>query len=103
MRREIRDLMDNYPDQWSLYMLALDSLHRADQSDPFSFYGLACRYDSHDVLSKADLLLQLSTEDRIRHGEMRLVCPRRLARQATVHMTMSYSWGGIGHILPCLR
>lgn len=41
MRREIRDLMDNYPDQWSLYMLALDSLHRADQSDPFSFYGLA--------------------------------------------------------------
>lgn len=41
VRREIRDLMDNYPDQWSLYMLALDSLHRADQSDPFSFYGLA--------------------------------------------------------------
>ncbi|XP_014554784.1 hypothetical protein COCVIDRAFT_39395 [Bipolaris victoriae FI3] len=41
MRREIRDLMENYPDQWSLYILALDSLHHADQSDPFSFYGLA--------------------------------------------------------------
>ncbi|RAR06516.1 Di-copper centre-containing protein [Stemphylium lycopersici] len=41
VRREISDLMKNYPDQWNLYMLALDDLHRANQSDPYSFYGLA--------------------------------------------------------------
>ncbi|USP76847.1 uncharacterized protein yc1106_04121 [Curvularia clavata] len=39
-RHEIRDLKDNYPDQWSLYMFALARLQQADQSDPYSFYGI---------------------------------------------------------------
>jgi tyrosinase len=43
VRREIRDLKQNYPDQWSLYMLALESLMWTSQSDPQSFYGLACK------------------------------------------------------------
>ncbi|KAF2026103.1 tyrosinase [Setomelanomma holmii] len=41
MRREIRDLKDNHPEQWNLYLLALDRLHWQDQSDPLSYYGLA--------------------------------------------------------------
>lgn len=31
----------NYPDQWNLYLLALDQIHVADEADPFSYYGLA--------------------------------------------------------------
>lgn len=31
----------NYPDQWNLYLLALDQMHVGDQDDPFSYYGLA--------------------------------------------------------------
>ncbi|KAF1830624.1 Di-copper centre-containing protein, partial [Decorospora gaudefroyi] len=41
VRREVRDLKDNFPDQWTLYMLALESLHWSDQKDPYSFFGLA--------------------------------------------------------------
>lgn len=31
----------NYPDQWNLYILALDQMHIAAQEDPLSYYGLA--------------------------------------------------------------
>ncbi|KAF2847615.1 Di-copper centre-containing protein [Plenodomus tracheiphilus IPT5] len=41
VRREIRDLKTNYPDQWNLYLLALESLQWTDQEDPYSYYGLA--------------------------------------------------------------
>ncbi|KAF1937431.1 tyrosinase [Clathrospora elynae] len=41
VRREVRDLKNYYPDQWNLYLLALESLHWADQTDPYSFFGLA--------------------------------------------------------------
>ncbi|KAH9878874.1 hypothetical protein J1614_002309 [Plenodomus biglobosus] len=41
VRREIRDLKTNYPDQWNLYLLALESLQWTDQADPYSYYGLA--------------------------------------------------------------
>jgi tyrosinase len=41
MRREVRDLKDNHPDQWNLYLLGLDALQQADQNDPLSYYGLA--------------------------------------------------------------
>ncbi|KAF1842823.1 Di-copper centre-containing protein [Cucurbitaria berberidis CBS 394.84] len=41
VRREVRDLKENYPDQWNLYLLGLEALHWTDQSDPYSFYGLA--------------------------------------------------------------
>jgi len=41
VRREIRDLKANYPDQWTLYLLALERLQWSDQSNPYSYYGLA--------------------------------------------------------------
>ncbi|KAE8841312.1 hypothetical protein HRS9122_05438 [Pyrenophora teres f. teres] len=41
VRREVRDLQANYPDQWALYILALNKLHSANQSDAYSFYGIA--------------------------------------------------------------
>jgi tyrosinase len=41
LRREVRDMKANYPDQWNLYLLALDQLHIVNQEDPFSYYGLA--------------------------------------------------------------
>jgi tyrosinase len=41
LRREVRDLENNHPDQWNLYLLGLDALQQTDQNDPLSFYGLA--------------------------------------------------------------
>ncbi|CAO2656503.1 Nn.00g053060.m01.CDS01 [Neocucurbitaria sp. VM-36] len=41
VRREVRDMKDNYPDQWNLYLLGLESLLWTNQSDPHSYYGLA--------------------------------------------------------------
>ncbi|KAH7379109.1 hypothetical protein DE146DRAFT_761311 [Phaeosphaeria sp. MPI-PUGE-AT-0046c] len=43
VRREVRDLRDNYPEQWNLYLLALTDLQWADQSDPLSYYSLASK------------------------------------------------------------
>ena len=41
VRREIRDLKDNFPEQWNLYLLALSSLQWTQQTDPRSYYGLS--------------------------------------------------------------
>ncbi|KAF2133032.1 tyrosinase [Dothidotthia symphoricarpi CBS 119687] len=41
VRRDIRDLKDNFPDQWNLYLRGLDSLQRANQNDSLSFYRIA--------------------------------------------------------------
>lgn len=41
IRREVRDMKDNFPDHWNLYLLGLDSLQNTDQNDPYSYYGLA--------------------------------------------------------------
>ncbi|KAF2831707.1 Di-copper centre-containing protein [Ophiobolus disseminans] len=41
VRREVRDLQANFPEQWSLYLLALSALQWADQSDSRSYYALA--------------------------------------------------------------
>ncbi|KAF2203556.1 Di-copper centre-containing protein [Delitschia confertaspora ATCC 74209] len=41
IRREIRDLQQNYPDTWNLYLLGLQSFQMVDQKDPLSFYQIA--------------------------------------------------------------
>jgi tyrosinase len=41
VRREIRDLQKNHPDQWNLYLQGLEALHWNDQKDPLSLYGIA--------------------------------------------------------------
>ncbi|KAH7061712.1 hypothetical protein BKA63DRAFT_573421 [Paraphoma chrysanthemicola] len=41
VRHEVRNLKDNHPDQWNLYLLALDRLQWQDQTGPLSYYGLA--------------------------------------------------------------
>lgn len=97
MRREISDLMNNYPDQWNLYMLALDDLHHANQSDPYSFYGLACTWDNRHMRMCAKNTMQQFTEDPIEHGATRQAYHTRLAKRATARTTTSCSWDGIVH------
>jgi tyrosinase len=45
LRREIRDLKDNHPDQWNLYILALSAMQMVEQEDDSSYYAVAgeCR------------------------------------------------------------
>ncbi|KAF2681958.1 Di-copper centre-containing protein [Lentithecium fluviatile CBS 122367] len=40
IRHEIRDLKDNYPDHWNLYILALRAFQQMDQSNPLSSYKI---------------------------------------------------------------
>lgn len=39
-RKEIRDL-ERHHEHWTLYILALDWMQYADQTDPFSWYGIS--------------------------------------------------------------
>lgn len=41
MRREIRDLQQNYPQQWDLFCLGLLGLQSIDESDQLSYYQIA--------------------------------------------------------------
>ena len=41
LRREIRDLQSNFPDQWNLYLLGLQALQNVDTSDMQSYYQIA--------------------------------------------------------------
>jgi tyrosinase len=41
IRREIRDLKENFPEQFNLFILGLRSFQLSDQSDPESFYEIA--------------------------------------------------------------
>ncbi|KAF2793120.1 Di-copper centre-containing protein [Melanomma pulvis-pyrius CBS 109.77] len=41
IRREIRDLKNNFPDQWSLYLLGLRAFHDSEQTNPLSFYEIS--------------------------------------------------------------
>lgn len=41
VRREIRDLQANYPDQWNLFLLGMDALQKVDENDPLSYYQIA--------------------------------------------------------------
>ncbi|RAL58966.1 hypothetical protein DID88_009257 [Monilinia fructigena] len=41
LRREIRDLQHNFPDQWTLYILGLQSFQQLDEKSDLSWYGIA--------------------------------------------------------------
>ncbi|PSN59540.1 Di-copper centre-containing protein [Corynespora cassiicola Philippines] len=41
IRREVRDLKDNYPAEWNLYLLGLRALFNINQSDPISYVGIS--------------------------------------------------------------
>ncbi len=41
IRRELRDLEKNYPDQWNLYILALADFQNVPESEQLSYYGIA--------------------------------------------------------------
>jgi tyrosinase len=41
LRIEIRDLQANNPDQWNLYLLALDAFKKTDEKSDLSYYGIA--------------------------------------------------------------
>jgi len=40
-RMEIRDLQQNAPDQWNIYVLALAAMQLVDQSDYLSYFQLS--------------------------------------------------------------
>ncbi|QSZ31852.1 hypothetical protein DSL72_001421 [Monilinia vaccinii-corymbosi] len=40
LRREIRDLQRNFPDQWTLYILGLQAFQQLDEKDDLSYYGI---------------------------------------------------------------
>jgi tyrosinase len=44
LRREVRDLKDNYPDQWNLYILALEAMQMTDPQDESSYYAVAGKF-----------------------------------------------------------
>jgi tyrosinase len=41
LRLEVRDLQQNYPDQWNLYLLGLEAFYKLDETSDLSFYGIA--------------------------------------------------------------
>ncbi|TEY36383.1 hypothetical protein BOTCAL_0554g00040 [Botryotinia calthae] len=41
LRREIRDLQHNFPDQWTLYILGLQAFQQLDEKSDLSWYGIA--------------------------------------------------------------
>lgn len=43
LRREIRDLQNNFPDQWNVYLLGLKDFQETDENDPLSYYQIAGR------------------------------------------------------------
>jgi len=40
LRRDIRDLKNNFPDQWNLFILATRAFRQIDASDPLSSYQI---------------------------------------------------------------
>jgi hypothetical protein len=41
LRLELRDLEQNQPDQWNLYLLGLDAFKKLDETQDLSYYGIA--------------------------------------------------------------
>lgn len=41
LRLEVRDLQQNYPDQWNLYLLGLQAFYQLDETSDLSYYGIA--------------------------------------------------------------
>lgn len=54
MRIEIRDLQANNPDQWNLYLLALDAFKKTDERSDLSYYGIAGKAQPGHLLSSSD-------------------------------------------------
>jgi tyrosinase len=51
MRREIRDLERDYPEQWNLYLLGLATFQWTPQNDSLSYYNLASKFFLWDQLA----------------------------------------------------
>jgi hypothetical protein len=104
VRREIRDLHDNYPEQWSLYLLGLAALQWSKQSDPLSYYGLASKHSlSSNERGETDQERKASTADLIEHGAIHRAFRARSGLQATVRTATCSSWAGIAPTSPSLR
>ena len=41
VRRELRDMKKNFPDQWNLYLLGLERFKQVDEKEPLSFFQIA--------------------------------------------------------------
>ena len=41
LRLELRDLQQNHPDQWNLYLLGLEAFYKLDETSDLSYYGIA--------------------------------------------------------------
>jgi hypothetical protein len=47
VRREIRSLQKDFPDQWNLYLLGLKDFQEVDENDPLSYYQIAGKASCH--------------------------------------------------------
>ncbi|CAD6578783.1 MAG: hypothetical protein ASARMPRED_008848 [Alectoria sarmentosa] len=62
IRREMRDLERNYPDQWNLYLLALSEFQAIDENEQLSYYQVAVLHTF--IKSQADSFLEKDGEAR---------------------------------------
>jgi hypothetical protein len=71
IRREIRDLKNNYPDQWALYILGLREFYNDDQASPLSLYEIAGKLSLRWEYRNTQLTIcQAFMEGHIRFGRM---------------------------------
>lgn len=41
MRLELRDMVENHPDQWNLFLLGLERFQKVDEKEPLSYFQIA--------------------------------------------------------------
>ncbi|KAJ0302498.1 hypothetical protein COL516b_007033 [Colletotrichum fioriniae] len=43
MRLELRDMVENHPDQWNLFLLGLERFQKVDEKEPLSYFQIAAQ------------------------------------------------------------
>lgn len=46
MRLELRDMIKDYPDQWNLYLLALERFQAVPEDQPLSYFQIASKLET---------------------------------------------------------
>jgi hypothetical protein len=99
LRREIRDLQQNYPQQWDRFCLSLLALQNVNESDQLSYYQIAGERVFFLFLltkSEAYTALQACIASLIRLGTV-LPVPRGTPEADTVLTVPFYSCHGTVH------
>ena len=103
MRREIRDLQQNYPQQWDLFCLGLLAFQSIDESDQLSYYQIAGESSIPFLSTKSEAYtpLQAFMVSLIRLGT---VLPVSMVSKADIALTRPFcSSHGTAHTYVSLR